>query len=152
MKIFLKTLRDMEKKYTKRFESYKNSLAALKEARQRDMNDSFVLSGTSAKFSITFELAWKVMKDILLEEYGITDFVTGSPRDTLKQAYKAGLINDETWMEMLENRNQLAHDYDLQIIKDCFHRIIGVYTDLFEEFGEKADRIRMNLKADMSDL
>lgn len=55
----------MEEKYLKRFESFQRSLDALAEARERDMTDSFVLSGTSAKFSITFELAWKVMKDIL---------------------------------------------------------------------------------------
>ena len=45
----------------------------------------FVLSGTSAKFSITFDLAWKVMKDILVQYYAITGFVTGSPREVLKQ-------------------------------------------------------------------
>ena len=33
---------------------------ALAEAKQRDLSDSFVLSGTSAKFSITFDLAWKL--------------------------------------------------------------------------------------------
>lgn len=54
----------MDEKFIRRFESYKNSLASLAEARERDMTDSFVLSGTSAKFSITFDLAWKVMKDI----------------------------------------------------------------------------------------
>ena len=64
----------MDEKFTKRYESFKNSLASLTEARQRDMEDSFVLSGTSAKFSITFDLAWKVMKDILVKNMGITDF------------------------------------------------------------------------------
>lgn len=57
----------------------------LAEARERDLSDSFVLSGTSAKFSITFDLAWKVMKDILVQYYAITGFVTGSPREVLKQ-------------------------------------------------------------------
>ena len=55
----------MEKKFMRRFQSYKRSLEALSEARRRDMSDSFVLSGTSAKFTITFDLAWKTMKDIL---------------------------------------------------------------------------------------
>ncbi|MCI8797083.1 MAG: hypothetical protein HFG89_09550 [Dorea sp.] len=32
------------------------SLDALNEAKERDMDDSFVLSGTSAKFRITFGL------------------------------------------------------------------------------------------------
>lgn len=65
----------------KRFQSYKKSLSSLTEARERDMNDSFVLSGTSAKFIITFDLAWKTMKDILIEHYSITDFIAVSPRE-----------------------------------------------------------------------
>ena len=47
----------------------------------RDMEDYFVLSGTSAKFSITFDFAWKVMKDILVQYYAITGFVAESPRE-----------------------------------------------------------------------
>ena len=46
----------MDEKFMRRYESFKNSLASLSEARERDMSDSFVLSGTSAKFSITFDL------------------------------------------------------------------------------------------------
>ena len=42
----------MDEKFSKRWESFQRSLDALAEARQRDMSDSFVLSGTSAKFSI----------------------------------------------------------------------------------------------------
>ena len=61
----------MDAKFTKRFESYKKSLASLAEARERDLSDSFVLSGTSAKFCITFDLAWKVMKDILVQFYDV---------------------------------------------------------------------------------
>lgn len=69
----------MEKKFMKRFLSFERSLDSLSEARDRDRNDSFVLSGTAAKFSITFELAWKTMKDILIEYYAITDFVDRPP-------------------------------------------------------------------------
>ncbi len=57
------------------------------------MSDSFVLSGTSAKFGITFDLAWKTMKDILIEHYAITDFVAGSPREVLRKAFQAGMID-----------------------------------------------------------
>ena len=47
----------MGEKFKRRFVSFCNSLDALAEARERDLSDSFVLSGTSAKFSITFDLA-----------------------------------------------------------------------------------------------
>lgn len=69
----------MDAKFERRFKSFCNSLDALAEARQRDLTDSFVLSGTGAKFSITFDLPWKVMKDILVQYYSITGFVTESP-------------------------------------------------------------------------
>ena len=46
----------MDEKFTKRYESFRNSLASLTEAKQRDMEDSFVLSGTSAKISNTLDL------------------------------------------------------------------------------------------------
>ena len=42
----------MDEKFYRRFLSFCKSLDALAEARQRDLTDSFVLSGTSAKFSI----------------------------------------------------------------------------------------------------
>ena len=124
----------MDEKFNKRFVSFCNSLDALAEARKRDLSDSFVLSGTSAKFSITFDLAWKVMKDILVQYYAITGFVAGSPREVLRESFKANLISDETWMEMLKVRNQLAYDYDCDIVKEHCNTIIGTYIDLLYEF------------------
>lgn len=124
----------MDEKFNRRFLSFCNSLDALSEARQRDLSDSFVLSGTSAKFSITFDMAWKVMKDILVQYYAITGFVTGSPREVLREAYKANLISDDDWMEMLKVRNELAHDYDCEIVKTHCDKIVETYIDLFYDF------------------
>ena len=124
----------MDEKFNRRFLSFCNSLDALSEARQRDLSDSFVLSGTSAKFSITFDLAWKVMKDIFVNYYSITGFVTGSPREVLREAYKANLISDDDWMEMLKVRNELAHDYDCEIVKTHCDKIVETYIDLFYDF------------------
>ena len=106
----------------------------LAEARERDLSDSFVLSGTSAKFSITFDLAWKVMKDILVQYYAITGFVTGSPREVLKQSFQAKLITGDEWIDMLKIRNQLAHDYDGVIVKEHCQTIIHEYIDKLYDF------------------
>lgn len=123
----------------KRYESFKNSLSSLSEARERDMTDSFVLSGTSAKFSITFDLAWKVMRDILVQHYAITNFVTSSPREVLRESFQANLIEGDEWMEMLKVRNLLAQDYDGIIIKNSCQTIVNVYITKFEEFQEKVE-------------
>ena len=124
----------MEEKYMKRFHSFQQSLYSLEEAKRRDMKDSFVLSGTAAKFSITFELVWKIMKDILIQRCAIINFVTGSPKEVLKQAFKAGMIADQKWMEMLKVRNELSHDYDGMVIKEYCKVITDVYIDIFFQF------------------
>lgn len=131
----------MDEKFNKRFASFCNSLDALAEARQRDLADSFVLSGTSAKFSITFDLAWKVMKDILVKHYAITGFVAGSPREVLRESFKADLISDDTWMTMLQVRNELAHDYDCDVVKAHCNTIVGNYIDLFYEFEDRVKKV-----------
>ena len=124
----------MDEKFIRRFESFQNSLDSLAEARERDLSDSFVLSGTSAKFSITFDLAWKVMKDILVQYYAITGFVTGSPREVLKQSFKANLITGDEWIDMLKIRNQLAYDYDGVIVQEHCQTIIHEYIDKLYDF------------------
>ena len=131
----------MDAKFTKSFESFKKSLASLTEARQRDLSDSFVLSGTSAKFCITFDLAWKVMKDILIQHYAITNFVSGSPREVLRTSFRADLITDDIWLEMLKVRNELSHDYDGEIVLQHCQTIIHTYVDMLSVFQEKVEEL-----------
>ncbi len=135
----------MDEKFIRRFESFQNSLDSLAEARERDLSDSFVLSGTSAKFSITFDLAWKVMKDILVQYYAITGFVTGSPREVLKQSFQANLITGDEWIDMLKIRNQLAHDYDGVIVKEHCQTIIHVYIDKLYDFKTVVEDLLENV-------
>lgn len=132
----------MDGKFMKRFQAFERSLESLSEAPGRDRNDSFVLSGTAAKFGITFELAWKTMKDILIEYYAITDFVAGSPREVLKKAFQAGLITGDEWMQMPEIRNRLAHDYDGEIIKANWQTIVETFLRKFAEFRLRVSQLK----------
>lgn len=74
------------------------------------------------------------MKDILIQYYQITGFVAGSPREVLREAYKADLISDDAWMKMLKIRNELTHDYDCEIVKEHCNTIVNKYIDLFFDF------------------
>ena len=129
----------MAGKYTGRFESFKKSLASLAEVYDRDANDSFVLSGTVQKFSITFDISWKVMKDLLSEYYGIVDYAAGSPRETLKKAYSSNLIESDAWLDMMNDRNLLAHDYDGGIAKEKIATIKDIYIPLLMDFQRKVE-------------
>ena len=59
--------------------------------------------------------------------YAITGSVTGSPRDVPREAFKANLISDDEWMDMLKVRNELAHDYDSEIVKTYCNTIVKEY-------------------------
>lgn len=126
----------MESKSINRYHTFCKSLKNLEKSRNADPGADFVLEGTVLNFSLTFDISWKVMKDILIKELGILDFAVGSPRETLRQAFTNGIINNDQWMQMLRARNQLAHDYDGTFAKEKFEDIIKVYYPLFEQLKE----------------
>ena len=128
----------MENKYINRYNTFCRSLKNLEKSRHADPAGDFVLEGTVLNFSLTFDIAWKVMKDILVKQMGVLDFAAGSPRETLKQAFANGIIRDDQWLKMLRTRNQLAHDYDGSFAAEKFQDIIKIYYPLFVEFRDDA--------------
>ncbi len=122
----------MESKYINRYKSLCKSLSNLRMSRGHDKDAPFVLPATVQNFNLTFDLSWKVMKELVTHEFGLTDFASGSPRETLKSAFSVGLINDDRWMDMLRVRNTLAHDYDGQVALRYYDEIVGDYYVLME--------------------
>jgi len=136
----------MEEKFINRFDSFRKSLCGLKEAKNRDIKDDFVLSGTIQKFNLTFDISWKVMKDIIVKHYKILDFATGSPREVLRKAKSVDLISDDIWLDMLNDRNELAHDYDGTLAIECVETIIREYTPVFGKFQQTTETLIEQMK------
>lgn len=129
----------MENRSVNRYNTFCKSLKNLERSRYANPSADFVLEATILNFTFTFDIAWKVMKDILVKNMGILDFATGSPRETLQQTFTNHLIDDDTWMQMLKTRNQLAHDYDGSFAAEKFRDIIDVYYPLFLRFQKVAE-------------
>ena len=70
----------------KKFDNYKRNLAVLSHAGEQDLSNEFIIGGIIDKFSLQFELGWKVLKELLRYE-GVAIAATGSPREILKAAY-----------------------------------------------------------------
>ena len=102
----------MENRYINGYHTFCKSLKNLEKSKYANHKGDFVIEGTVLNFNLTFDIAWKVMKDILVKKMEVLDFATGSPRETLQQAFMNRIIDDDQWMQMLKSRNQLAHDYD----------------------------------------
>jgi nucleotidyltransferase substrate binding protein (TIGR01987 family) len=112
----------------------------LKEALNEPATNVLVVDGTIQRFEFVFELLWKTMKRAL-EYEGIT---VATPRETLKQAYSAGWLQDETaWLAMLDSRNTTSHVYlheeiaeeHYEEIKNNFPELERTYQFLLKRYG-----------------
>ena len=130
----------MQKLYIKRLESFKKSLSNIEYAKSEDKTNLVVLSGVIMMFNLSFDLGWKLIKDILNENYGLYDFPSGSPRETLKKAASVGLIDDDKWFDMLDDRNDLMHDYDFDFATKKYDMIINTYLPLLQELANVASQ------------
>ena len=87
-------------------------------------------------FNSLFDIAWKLMKDSLLEYYGF-DNVKPTPRDIIRKAASAGLISNEAeWLAMLKNRNLSTHDYMSTNHQYYCGQIDADYLPLMNQFKE----------------
>ena len=126
----------MESKFINRYHTFCKSLNNLEKSKHADPKQEFVFEGTVLNFNLTFDISWKVMKDILIKKMEILDFAVGSPRETLQQAFTNKIIDDDRWIQMLRVRNQLAHDYDGTFAEEKFQDIIHIYCMLFEKLKD----------------
>ena len=127
----------------RRFEERKqdllNATERLKEALKQEEND-IVIDCVLHRFEFTFELAWKSMKDFL-EYNGISENI-GSPREIIKEAFSAGLIdNGEVWMDMMLSRNELSHLYDEETSREIYDNIKEIYILEINKLIQKLDTI-----------
>ena len=90
------------------------------------------LTGLVGLFEVCLEQSWKAMKEIL-QENGFDEGKTGSPRQILKTAYQAGMIQDEElWIAALVSRNNVAHAYNKEVALDIIYNTKDKYYKMFE--------------------
>lgn len=118
----------------KKIDNFANCLEVLKEA-DFDMakNNAIYRTGVIGQYNLTFELAWKAAKQVLIDD-GVKEAETGSPRDILKLAFSFGLIDDESlWLLMLKKRNQSTHIYNEEEIDELMIQIRDSFITAFEK-------------------
>lgn len=127
------------KRFEERKEDLKKATNKLNEALKEEATE-LEIDGILHRFEFTFELAWKTMKDCL-ENQGIVVKI-GSPREILKEAFTAGLIDDgEAWMDMMLSRNELSHLYDEETSREIYEDIKEKYIMEINKLVQKLDTI-----------
>jgi uncharacterized protein with HEPN domain len=74
------------------------------------------------------------MKDIAIEYCQVEDTQIGSPKKSLRAANSVNLISSDTWLDMLECRNSIAHEYvrDYELWERV-DKIMNSYIPLFQD-------------------
>lgn len=133
----------------KKLENYVSHLRVLQQANQEDLDNEFIISGIIDKFSIQFELGWKLLEQLLAYE-GSAASATGSPRGIIKEAYAVyPFFDGELWLAMLRDRNSMAHIYDGEAAKALVKRILEEYipqfvrleNELKQQYGDSLEQI-----------
>ncbi len=124
----------------KKYDNYVSHLNVLKQADKEQLDNAFIISGIIDKFSIQFELGWKVLKELLAYE-GSSAAATGSPRGIIKEAYAVyPFFDGEIWLDMLKDRNDRAHIYDGNAAGELVERILSCYIPEFIRLERELNR------------
>lgn len=141
----------------KKLNNYCTAIDTLQKLSEYDYNDyangneliyNNLVSGYINHFEITFELAWKLQKQIL-EYEGVSEAKTGSPRTILCLSKEFGLISDsKAWTDALSDRNDSSHIYNSEVIYKMRERIktsyLPIFSDLVETSVEHIKRLYEN--------
>lgn len=66
---------------------------------KKSFEDEIYRMGIIGQFHLTFELAWKALREVLLF-HGVNEAEIGSPREIIKLGYRFNFLSDEkTWLE-----------------------------------------------------
>lgn len=126
-------------RWLQRYSNYHKACQRLLEVTEsgKIINDLSELEqeGLVQRFEYTFELAWKVLQDLM--NYKGYEFMSG-PTGTLKMAFEDGMLSDQDgWRRMAKSRNTLSHVYDEDEAEAIVQLIFSEYGPLLKQLDEK---------------
>ena len=117
-------------RWIQRFSNFERAFLLLQDSLKIEQLSILERAGLIQFFEITFELAWKLLKD-----YEETEgFIVKTPREAIKQAFQSGLIsNGHGWIDALQDRNLTAHTYNEETAIAVEAKIRDKYFQLLAE-------------------
>jgi len=118
-------------RWQQRFSNYRKALAQLESFIEPPCLNEREQQGLIKAFEYTFELAWNTARDLLRSQGDAS--LLGS-RDTLREAFRLGLIEDgEAWMLMIQDRNLTSHTYNRVTAEQVGAQVEQRYLPCFRE-------------------
>jgi nucleotidyltransferase substrate binding protein (TIGR01987 family) len=114
-----------------RLENLSLAVASLREYVEEPIATKRDLAGIVFGFVLAFELAWKCLQDRIVE----LGYAERGPKLTLSASLQAGLIpvaEENTWAQMLEDRNLATHIYNVAFAEELVARIEQTHLSSLE--------------------
>ena len=127
-----------ELRWQQRFQNFSKAFLLLKSTVTLEQPSVIERAGMIQFFEMSFELAWKLLKDYQEEE----GFIVKSPRDAIKQAFQFELIGDgQIWLAALKDRNLTVHTYQeataIEVEKNITKMYFPILNQLHSDFASK---------------
>ncbi len=111
-------------RWKQRFSNFRLAMENLSDGLSVEKPNELEKSGIIQIFEYTFELAWKTIKDFLIEN----DVEVNFPREIIKTAFSHQILeNGDIWIDMLEKRNLMSHTYDKKNAELAYQLIKNEY-------------------------
>ncbi|VAX36099.1 Protein of unknown function DUF86, Caur_2869 group [hydrothermal vent metagenome] len=125
---------DQDVRWKQRFENFEkarqkfhNALAAC----QKDPKNELYQMALIQTFEFTYELGWKTIKDFLQYE-GVKK--VSFPREVIKYGFHHHIIEEgQDWINMMDDRNLMAHTYDEEKANKAIHNITQYYVKAIDQ-------------------
>ena len=127
---------DLMTKFNEKYAKYCMAVDRLDEsiAAYETMPSGIIRDGIIQRFEFCTELAWKTVREYLLEE-GVE--FRNTPKAVMREAYAAGLLDEDAlWSKLLTDRNLTSHTYNESTAQEIFGCICTDYRRLFRQLAE----------------
>lgn len=114
--------------------SFKKAVGKLDDVLKQKKNE-YIRDSAIQRFEFTFELAWKVLQ-ANIQEQGLQG---NSPREAIKGAFQAGLIDENPlWLRSLELRNLTTPTYNEKTAEEIYlalPALLRLYQNLLKKLA-----------------
>ena len=125
-------------RWKQRFQNFDRAFVLLRSAVEENeiskMSD-LEQEGTIQRFEYTYELAWKTLKDYLIDSGVTLSEITA--RNVIKEAFAANIITDgQVFIDMMLSRNLLSHCYDFNKFREVLNKVRENYLPALSDLHE----------------
>jgi len=120
-----------EIRWRQRLENFGKSLGQLGAACDKTDYSDLERAGLVQMFEFSFELAWKVLKDLLFYE----GHDVNSPREVVRKSFEVEYISEddsEVFLDAISKRNLLTHTYEEKTAREAESLIRNQYYPLLQ--------------------